>query len=78
MQRLDAEIAPFNMCLPDQVEDVKMVERVDHILEDSGALLGSFTSWWCRDCLEYRLVCPSIVARQHLDGVRGCHGILDN
>jgi hypothetical protein len=50
-----------------------MVERVDYVLEERGALLSDFTTWQRCDRLEYRLICPSIIARQHLNGVSGCH-----
>ena len=44
--------------------------------EERGALLACFAPWQRSDCLEYRPICPSIIARQHLDRGSGCHIIL--
>ncbi len=37
VQGRDAVRALLDVCLPDQVDHVKMIKRVDHVLEDRGS-----------------------------------------
>src|SRR3981081_3221728 len=63
------------MRLPDKVDDVVVVERVDHVLEQARPLLGRFAFGKPGDGLEDELVCPVVVAREHARGLRGDHGL---
>src|SRR5882672_793204 len=64
--RAIAVIATFEMRLEDAIDDVVMVERVDHVLEQRLPRLGRFARGQRSDGVEDQLVRPSVVAREHL------------
>ncbi|MNY22713.1 hypothetical protein D3C86_1563460 [compost metagenome] len=65
MGRLEAMPSPFKMSLPEAVHDIHVIERANHVLEDSGAFLVDFARRQLRQILEEALVGPLFVIGKH-------------
>src|SRR3990172_2093270 len=70
-----AVLASLEVRLPDQVDDVVVIERVDHVLEQALPLLRRLALRQRCDRIEYELVRPCVVARQHACGLSGYHDL---
>src|SRR5262249_28064672 len=62
--RLEAVVAVFEMCLPDQIDEVVVVERADHGLEEGRPLLCRLSRRQGGNRIEGELVRPQAVPRQ--------------
>src|SRR5262249_27022048 len=67
-------LASLQVRLPDEVDDVVVIERMDYFLEEAAALLRRLAFGWGGDRLENELVCPMVIAREHARGFRSNHG----
>src|SRR5215468_4942925 len=71
--RAEAVLAAFEMRLPDQVDDIDVVERADNALEESLTFFLGLARRQGGDAIEHHLVGPGLVPGEHLDGVRVDH-----
>src|SRR6516225_11011411 len=71
--RAEAVLAAFEMRLPDQVDDIDVVERADDALEESLALFLGLARRQGGDAIERHLVRPGLVLGEHLDSLHVDH-----
>src|SRR5262249_17664577 len=71
--RLKPVLAAFEMRLPDQVDDIAVVERTNNGLEERLALFLRLARRQGGHAIEDHLVRPSLVLGEHLDGARADH-----
>src|SRR5712692_805995 len=57
-------LAPLEVRLENPVDDVDVVERMNHVLEQRRAGLGSFAGWQSGNGTEDQLIGPLVVARE--------------
>jgi len=65
MGRLEAVPSAFQMSLPKTIHHINVVERANHVLEDSGAFLFDFAQGQLRQIVEQPLVGPLFVIGKH-------------
>jgi hypothetical protein len=65
---LEVVLAAFEMRLPDQVDEIDMVERADNGFEERLAFFLGLTRRQGGDAIEHYLVHPRLVPRAHARG----------
>jgi hypothetical protein len=67
--RLEAVITPLEMRLPDEIDDIDVVERADHRLKERLALFRGLARRQRRDAVEHHLIGLGLVMREHPRGL---------
>ena len=68
-------IAPLEVRLEDPVDHIVVIERVNHVLEQRLPRLDRLALRQSRDSVEYQLIGPRVVAREHAHSTLHRHGI---